>query len=298
MTNLSQIDSFYEISQFTSAYDVKPQIIPFTDFVLLVKNEALKFKIDLIRKESDHQKRNILKSSLPSICPSALFAGSRRLLDVSKSTGLICLDIDNIDNIIDVKRKISLNKFTHCVFVSPSNNGLKVFVKHDSLIHNFIETFNALERYYKLHFNITIDKACKDITRLCYYSSDENLFYYSNSDIFTDKLAIKPPHKPAYKPPISFNNRNITEIIVNKIKSARLDITSVYSDWIRIAYALCSEFGINGLNYFIEISQFHPRFTPAECVKVYNSALRSASNNVTIKSLYSISSYYGIYYKS
>ena len=76
-----------------------------------------------------------------------------------------------------------------------------------------------------------------------------------------------------------------TEVLVRAIEKQRIDITSDYHNWIRIAFAIASKHGISGEEYFHRISQFHPSYDPKEAHKVYQSCLRNNNGVVTIATI-------------
>jgi hypothetical protein len=171
-------------------------------------------------------------------------------------------------------------------------------MKTDATLEEFKPCFYSIQDYYYSNYKIVIDKVCSDPTRLMFISSDENIFYNPFSLVYSNKLYPASKQNPI---PAHFNytnNNSLTDILISKIKESKIDITSSYQDWLKIAFALVSEFGLNGLNYFHQLSQFHPNYTPEETTKVYNTCYRSGSRQISIKSLYKICSWFGITYKS
>lgn len=297
MQTSNQFKSGYHVAYFNNCYSVNSVNIDILDFISSIKTCIYEYRIQQIRNQTDKTKRNKIKQSLPCICTSATFKGSRNLQNVESTTGLISIDIDNCEQIDVFTELLKKDKYTFCLFRSPSGSGIKIIVKAIYIISSFTASFLALSIYYKKKYNIEIDPACKDITRLMFVSSDSNIFYNLDSNTFTLKLVIDTPPCPNPLPQKTFSKSNYTEKIITKIKASQIDITSTYSDWIKIGYALVNEFGINGINYFIQISQYYPKFNQIECEKVYRSCYRSGSSAVSIKSLYKIAAWYGISYK-
>ena len=85
----------------------------------------------------------------------------------------------------DEKLKLTKDKYTHSVFVSPSGNGLKVIVRIPMDAENHINYFLALENYYDSKY---FDKTCKNISRVCYESYDPLIFINKESKVW-DKIA-------------------------------------------------------------------------------------------------------------
>jgi hypothetical protein len=79
-----------------------------------------------------------------------------------------------------------MDDFVFASFVSPSGNGLKIFVKVSSNKEQHKETFLKLQRYFEELLTVEIDKSGKDITRLCFMSFDPELYLNENSEVFSD----------------------------------------------------------------------------------------------------------------
>ena len=56
----------------------------------------------------------------------------------------------------------------------------------------------------------------------------------------------------------SDSTKDAVEALTILIESQGIDITANYSDWLRIAFALVDEFGLDGESYFHRISAFYP----------------------------------------
>ncbi|MFZ4680515.1 MAG: VapE domain-containing protein [Flavobacterium sp.] len=141
--------------------------------------------IEKIRTEKDKDKKDKLKKSLPAITPSATFGEQRKLECIESYTGIICLDFDKIQDLTRKKAKLCEDKFCMAVFISPSGNGLKCFVKVEGDNKAHLENFNTLKDYFYNTYHIEADKSCSDITRLMYLSYDKDLYQNSNSIVWS-----------------------------------------------------------------------------------------------------------------
>lgn len=83
------------------------------------------------------------------------------------------------------------------------------------------------------------------------------------------------------------------ERLIRKIEETKADITADYGNWIKCGFAIASEFGEAGREYFHRISQYYPNYSYQECDKKYNSCLRG-NGCVTIKSLFHIAKENGV----
>ena len=91
----------------------------------------------------------------------------------------IILDIDKLDkeDLTKANHLANQSAFTYACFISPSGNGLKILVKIATPKAEHKETFLLVQAHYEKLLKLEIDKSGKDLTRLCFYSSDENLYF-------------------------------------------------------------------------------------------------------------------------
>lgn len=148
-----------------------------------IRDGKSKDLVTQIRKEKDKGERNELKKKLPSICFSGKFS-KRADNSLLEHSGLICLDFDGYTkqkDMIQDKEKMMKDKYTFCVFISPSGNGLKVLVKIPNDAENHVKYFQSLENYYNSnHFDTT----SKNISRVCYESYDPLIYVNENSTVW------------------------------------------------------------------------------------------------------------------
>jgi predicted P-loop ATPase len=155
-----------------------------------IKNGVYKPAITYLRKSLADNKIEAAeraKKSLPAFTPSATFKGGRKMEFLTNYNALVVLDIDKItpNKLSESKEKLKENPFVFAFFTSPSGNGLKIFVKVDSGKDEHKETFLKLQRYFVDILSLEIDKSGKDITRLCFFSYDPELFVNEACTIFS-----------------------------------------------------------------------------------------------------------------
>lgn len=175
--------SFYE----KGIKDIKPsKEIDVKGFVLLLKSGLYDKQLELIQKETDKDKRNILKSKLPYVTFAGTFK-QRAKTKIKESSGLACFDFDDVENIKEIRDKLIKNKYTYLLFYSPSKTGLKLIVKIPKVKDDeeYKQYWISIARSYNLSCN---DEATKDISRACYISSDTKPFLNPDSKIYTEKV--------------------------------------------------------------------------------------------------------------
>ena len=141
------------------------------------------------------------KLKLSAITPCALFNGRRIMPNMLNYNRLNILDVDKLspEELKRVKALICLCGYTMACFISPSGNGLKVFVRVSTGAEYHKMAFLAVQQFYSALTGVEIDPSGKDITRLCFVSYDPDLYYNPDSVVFVplqDSMQTWPPVGP------------------------------------------------------------------------------------------------------
>jgi hypothetical protein len=155
-----------------------------TEILADIKNGKHKEKVELCRTAlDDKQTLEFYKRKLSLFTPTGLFT-YRSIAKMQSYNGLICLDIDHIDDPEHLKTKCKNLSYVYAAFITPSGKGLKVLIKSKATP----ETYKAVELEIAAAFQIDTgavrDNNCKDIARIQYVSYDPELFINENSKIF------------------------------------------------------------------------------------------------------------------
>jgi len=253
----------------------------------LIRSEKFKHHIDTLRKLISEQKESeytAKKKSLPAFTPSGMFSGGRKSNLLVEYSRIIILDIDKLESIKDLREKTEKCIYTFACFESPSGKGLKILIKTDNSLTKHREAFLKAQAYYEKLLGVKIDPSGKDVTRLCFMSYDPNLYYNANSEIFK----ILPERAM----------KNDVEKLIEQLEGKRIDITRNYEDWLKIGFALESEFGETGRSYYHEISKFNTDYNSENCNEQYNRCLKNNNSGITIKTLFHIAKQHGIVIRS
>ena len=148
-----------------------------------IKDCKYENQISLLRNANDVRKTSI-KKNLPAFTPSLVLNSGRKFNEGDSYNGIIHLDYDKLDEIGNVIEKIKSIEFTYSCFVSPSGNGIKVFVRVSNKMEQHKDAFNTLRNYYDKAVGIESDKSVKDPNRLCFVSSDPELYLNEKSKVF------------------------------------------------------------------------------------------------------------------
>ena len=155
------------------------------------KNRILQLRNLLVAgNESEYNNK---KKSLPAFTPCGLFEGGRKMEFLKEYSGLLILDIDKLSSsqLSNIKQTAQGIAFTYCVFTSPSGNGLKILVKINSSQDHHKLVFNQVKKYYESVLNVNIDPSGKDVSRLCFFSWDPEIYVNNESEIFKTKKEIR-----------------------------------------------------------------------------------------------------------
>lgn len=137
-----------------------------------IKTGKSKEKLIVIRNEKDKEKRNDLKSRLPSVLFSGKFK-ERTDASLEIHSSFVILDFDQLVDPNVTKNEVFKEPFIKAVWISPSGNGVKALAKI-----KFKEKHRAHYKSLMNHFKATgISPDEKNIneSRLCYESWDENI---------------------------------------------------------------------------------------------------------------------------
>ena len=169
----------------TKQTDVQPSF-PISSFIDLIKGNKFKEKIDKVRAGDKS-----VKTQLPTVAFHGMFEYSRKASNFIEASGLIILDIDDVDvdKLEDMKQEImDSSDSVFAVMVSPSGNGIKVlyYVEPDTITKDNYkaigkEVISNFADYGKVDF--------LSITDCLIMTHDSNILI--NEDAEPDNIHIK-----------------------------------------------------------------------------------------------------------
>lgn len=235
--------------------------------------------IQSIRTATTKDERDQLKLKLPAFTPSGIFS-KRESAALIQHSSLLSFDLDSKENSFlnattatDVKRELAKLPEVACCQLSVSGAGVWGVVpilypdRHG-------EQFEALAAAF-LKMGYTIDKACKDVARLRFWSFDSDTYINPDAETFKMLPVPKPENYTVkYRRNMEGDDAGKVECCLDQIDSRRLDITGTYPSWFSLGCALANEFGENGRDYFHRVSQFHPEYRQAATDKMFSDCMR------------------------
>lgn len=162
-----------------------------------IKSDKYQSEINSIRyalHKGDKKTAEEIKSNLLGFTTSGTFGESRTKANIVTYSQVVCIDFDDIP-LTEVNNLVTLVngcRYTFASFISPSNEGLKVFIKVNSNAEQHTTAYSQVANFYKELSGYDFDAKCKDITRLCFVSCDADLFINENATTFEVKEEVKP----------------------------------------------------------------------------------------------------------
>lgn len=259
----------------------RPDIVTL-EYALNHIREGVEFepRIRQLRAESDKAKRQEIKKGLSYFLFSGIFS-KRNAKSLEEHSGLIILDFDNLQDITGTRLQLQSDPYTLALFRSPSGDGLKLLVRIDPEKH--LDSFKELEKYFATEYGLELDKSGKDVSRACYTSADNGLYFNPEAQVFLttvlhqdDKTEVvkELPRSQAPRQSRRLSDVEYATLIAERIASAGIDITQSYDDWMLLAFSL-STLGEDGRTLFHKLSSFHADYSPKACDDRFNEASKN-----------------------
>lgn len=194
------------ITYFKSINDTdKPFYVDIDVAIDRIKYGKSKDIVKKIRSADTKEERNNIKKLLPAILFSGEF--SRRADNaIINHSGIICIDFDGFkteEDLQEMRMFLFNDKYTYCMFMSPSGDGIKLLVRIPNDSSNHKKYFLALQNYYNRD---EFDKSCKNISRVCYESWDPDIYVNELSEVWSEMVNTNDNVKPV--PMIRINDSN------------------------------------------------------------------------------------------
>lgn len=279
-------------------------------FESIETSEPVSEVIDALRSASNEADRKAVKTSLPYFTPSGTFRAPRSDATLLVYSYLICIDYDHVPDPEALKGIVAECPYTYAAFVSPSGEGLKVFVR--------ISTENVPTEFVKFHKEVAypqvaayyrqfadVDKLV-DVSHACFVSYDPKIFVNRYAEIFEIDTVAKPdsdrkaaPEKttPDRKEPKSERERKINrekvESILTFLTEKGESLTPSYESWSKVRFALADAFGDDeGFDFFCRFSALDRNADPPEELRkkwdydVKNTQKKKDQGKISIGTLY------------
>lgn len=274
----------------------KHHTITIADYFALVRSGQYLPQIEAYRdtRALSKDEQAAAKIKIPAVTISGTFKANVSNANLLQHSGLICIDFDAVEDVAQLKRELEKDPYTYAALLSVSGNGLAALVKIEPEQH--LAAFEGLKAYYFRNYTQLIDASCKNVSRLRFLSYDPMLYHNPESKIF------KEYPKKAAKPKVvnTVLTGNEFEELIEKICRGGYDLTEgVYANYLAIGFALASEFGERGREYFHAVSAQNNKYDHNKADRQYNYCLRdTGQQKVTIGSFYYLAKQAGVELKT
>lgn len=259
-----------------------------------------KDRILRLRAEQDADRKKAMKLSLPQAAVSGVFHPTRKVEHLQCHSGFLCVDLDWKDNqqysIDEIRKVLCTLPYVAYAALSVSGNGMFgiIPIAHTDR-HG--EHFDALKKEFYDNYGLTLDKACRDVTRLRALSYDPDPYVNEDACIYEDVILRRNglPDISSIRPTSYDNDLRKVQKCVDMIEQHGIDITGSYEDWFRVGASLTA-LGEEGRYFFHKVSSQYPDYKYADADRMYTQLLRS-TKSIGIGTFLYWCQQYGITYK-
>jgi len=254
--------------------------IPFDLFLEAVRDGTWQDIVLPLRALKDKEEREAAKKKAPSVTISGKF-NERTDNNIETHSGFIGIDIDNVDDINNLKEIVCCDKYVVSAFTSISGRGLCLIFKINPDRHR--EAFQGISEYLYSNYKLICDPTSINISRARFVSYDPEIYIAAQYE----KFAKYPKNKPPKKIDKSIYSKDDFGQILEQVVSRRLNVCENYHEWLRIAFAFVHQFNESGREYFHIVSQYSSKYDSNICDKQYTACLKhKGSNYTTISTFY------------
>lgn len=261
-----------------------------------IKNDTFKNQIIHLRKCLEANKMTAYereKKSLLAFTPSGCFEGGRKMELLKSYAPFIILDYDKIpqEKFNDIRSKLTEDPFVFSCFTSPSGNGLKAIIQTDATKETHAEYFQKAQKYYEDLTGHPIDKSGKDITRLCFFSYDPDIYVNSNSTTFSlstkQNLSCSKPTtdnpQPTTNLPTSTDNSLLFEHAVRFTENKTRFVEGNRNNFIHQLACNCNRFGISEmevLGFILSRFNYDEKEIRSTVASAYKNSMEHGSRTI------------------
>lgn len=281
--------------------------------------ERYKEAVNRLRVQPDKERQDEAKRNLPKFLPTGTHEANGQT--PTGWSGLICLDFDfhdgeQIKTQDEIKAAIMAQPFTQYVGRSCRGKGLFALICVADPEHHAKDYYKTLAKGFGA-MGIRCDPQANTPTKLRFVSYDPEAYFAEETKAYKCHTLIVPPEHGAdtpefgretgqgdvlsrqrYKDTTDQEKAAKIENLVRLVLVRQTNITKIYEDWEKIAYILDRYFpNDKGRELFHDLSAQDYRYKATETDRVYTSASRNNSHELSEATFFDICGKYGIWYK-
>jgi len=187
--------------------------------VIRTGKHGLKEKITLIRNRYEAERditgsvekaKKVIaepKADLPAFMCHGTFS-TRNNASLVEYSGQFMTDLDSLgDKLPIVRKSLEAYPFVHAIALSPSGDGLKVVINVVNDPSRHLDSFRAIQQFFRDEAGLEIDPACKDLARLTFFTYDPDLWIRVDGNEIISPLDSLPRAKSVTSSPVDHTTR-------------------------------------------------------------------------------------------
>ena len=295
-----------KVSVYENVYSKKPKVMSFLEVIIMCIHPVYASIVNAIRRyyaEGDHAAAQKLKSQLPCFTPAGTFDGAHAIKNFLLPSHIVGLDYDHVKDRLQVIQRCAADPHTVAAIESPTD-GVKVFAYVEGIENRHREGQQLVSRYYNQLLGLESDPACKDESRLCYFSYSPNGYVAGLYQAFVLEPHLKeetnassenkvlPPFPLQDNTPGNVSEAEIAQFISSYIFLHPLTAGQRHSNVFKLACEACrrhypQESILRELTAFFE----HTDFRPEELTSVLSSGYKQVNEHAPASSTATSSSF-------
>lgn len=202
------------------------------------------------RSIKDKEKRSLFKQKMPTATLSGQFS-YRNEQGLIEHSGILAIDLDHVENIPQVRKRLMEDRYVYSLWISPSGDGFRVLFFIDPYKHR--ESFRGIAQYLSSTYGLIADRNGSNVSKP-YIVSYDPLLYLNPDKVPEWKRYLR---ETVIKPIQNFvHTEGDFQYILKEVVARNVDITNNdYNDWVRLGICIADKFGEDGRDYFRQLSQ-------------------------------------------
>ena len=270
------------ISLFGNVHEINcKDVFPVDSYLIEVRDGRYEDFVHPIRTAKDDETKKKLKEKLNRVTFSGIFT-KRKTEGLVEHSGIIAIDLDDVDNPEVVKELLIKDKYVYSVFISSGGKGLTVLFKIEPTKHR--DSYLGIAHYLLNTYNLVCDPQSISVCKPFGVTYDPHI-YIADVEVPIFKKYIRET-KVEQMNNFAFANDDFEELL-KEISARRINLADDYDRWVKIGFAFAHKFGDAGRRYFHAISSISEKYNSGRADKQFTYCLRSKNLNLaTISTFY------------
>jgi len=269
--------------------NLKPNnLLSLREVAELLTAKVYKFTCSVLRESADKKAITLAKKRLDYVTFGGEFT-KRHIDTLVMPSWWLVMDFDDVPEVEEIKRVLSLDPCCYLIFISPSGKGLKVVLNIAD--QDFKKSFVDISLYFQQNYGLIPDISGSDITRACFMSYDPAYIFNEKAKPYLIK-GLAPIKKERQYDATKKVNIDQLEFVVRQLVDNGIDITNNYSsEWLLVGFSMAT-FGEAGRAYFHELSSVNHAYNAEVTERKFDNFLKTTRFTSPAK-FFSIAADYG-----